>query len=62
MIEENRNTQNRNIKQILGHMTDSAVNNHHKIFRLQYTDNLAFPDYRQDNDTWIGIQNFENEN
>jgi hypothetical protein len=62
MITENRNKQNRTIRQILGHLTDSAVNNHHRIVRLQYTDNLVFPDYRQDNDRWIKIQDFQNEN
>ncbi len=61
-ISENRNKQNRTIKQILGHLTDSAVNNHHRIVRLQYTENLIFPDYRQDNDRWIKIQDFQNEN
>lgn len=62
MISENRNNQNRTIRQILGHLTDSAANNHHRIVRLQYTDNLVFPDYRQDNDRWIKIQDFQNEN
>jgi hypothetical protein len=61
MITDNRNKQNRTIKQILGHLTDSAVNNHHRIVRLQYTEKLVFPDYRQDNDTWIKIQNFQQE-
>lgn len=58
---ERFNSQNRNIKQILGHMIDSASNNHQRIVRLQYTEKLDFPDYRQDNDTWINIQNFEQE-
>ncbi len=55
-----RNTQNRNIKQILGHLIDSSVNNHHRIVRLQYLKRLTFPDYQADNDTWIQIQNYEN--
>lgn len=55
-----RNRQNRNIKQILGHLIDSSVNNHHRIVRMQYVKRLFFPDYQPDNDTWIGIQNYEN--
>jgi hypothetical protein len=54
-----RNCQQRNIKQIIGHMIDSAVNNHHRIVRLQYQKRLSFPDYQPDNDTWIAIQNYE---
>jgi hypothetical protein len=55
-----RNRQNRNIKQIVGHLIDSSVNNHHRIVRLQYLKRLCFPDYQPDNDTWIEIQNYEN--
>lgn len=58
---ERRNSQNRTIKQILGHMIDSASNNHQRIVRLQYTKTLEFPDYRQDNDLWIAIQNHQQE-
>lgn len=61
VISDRRNNQNRTIRQILGHLVDSAVNNHHRIVRLQYTDNLEFPDYRQDNDRWISIQNYQEE-
>lgn len=60
-LSNNRNRQNRTIKQILGHLVDSAVNNHHRIVRLQYNTDLEFPDYRQDNDIWIRIQNYQNE-
>lgn len=58
---ERRNLQNRTIKEILGHMVDSASNNHQRIIRLQYNETLEFPDYRQDNDTWIKIQSFQQE-
>ena len=41
-----RNKQNRTIKQILGHLIDSASNNHQRMVRLQYSkDLLFFPDY-----------------
>lgn len=56
-----RNKQNRTIKQILGHLIDSASNNHQRMIRLQYCkDLLFFPDYRQDNDLWIALQDYQN--
>lgn len=61
VLYERRNSQNRTIKEILGHLIDSAVNNHHRIVRLQYKSNLTFPDYRQNNDRWIKIQNYQEE-
>jgi hypothetical protein len=58
-ISENRNKQNRTIRQILGHLVDSASNNHQRIVRLQYNQELAFPDYQQDNDLWIALQDYQ---
>jgi len=29
------------------------------MVRLQYNKDLVFPDYRQDNDLWIAIQNYQ---
>jgi len=58
-ISSRRNTQNRTIKQLLGHLVDSASNNHQRIVRLQYNENLTFPDYTQDNDLWIAIQDYQ---
>ncbi|WP_075557716.1 DinB family protein [Parabacteroides timonensis] len=56
-----RNKQNRTIKQILGHLIDSASNNHQRMIRLQYCEYLLFfPDYRQDNDRWIALQDYQN--
>jgi hypothetical protein len=60
-ISQKRNNQNRTIKQILGHLIDSASNNHQRMIRLQYNSDLIFPDYRQDNDLWIALQDFQNE-
>ena len=37
-IPQKLNSQNRNIKQILGHIIDSASNNTHRIVHLQYSD------------------------
>ena len=60
-----RNSQNRNIKQIVGHMVDSASNNTHRIVHLQYQPSpLIFPDYANfgNNDRWIAIQHYQSEN
>jgi hypothetical protein len=64
VITARKNTQNRNIKQILGHLIDSASNNTHRIIHLQYQENpLVFPNYASDgnNDRWIAIQDYQNE-
>jgi hypothetical protein len=60
-----RNSQNRTIKQIVGHMIDSATNNTHRIVHLQYQPSpLIYPDYANlgNNDRWISIQNYQTEN
>ena len=65
IITNRRNSQSRTIKQIIGHMIDSASNNTHRIIHLQYQDSpLIFPDYANlgNNDRWIAIQNYQNEN
>ena len=59
-ITKKRNKQNRTIKQILDHLVDSAANNHQRVVRLQYNDKLDFPDYQQDNDLWIVLQDYQN--
>jgi hypothetical protein len=59
-----RNRQNRNIKQILGHLIDSVSNNTHRVIHLQNLPSpLVFPNYASfgNNDRWIAIQNYENE-
>jgi hypothetical protein len=64
VITERRNSQNRTIKQIVGHMVDSASNNTHRIVHLQYQQSpLVFPDYANlgNNDRWIAIQNYQDE-
>ena len=65
IISNRRNSQNRTIKQIMGHMIDSASNNTHRIIHLQYQPSpLIFPDYANlgNNDRWIAIQNYQDEN
>ena len=63
-ITERKNGQNRSIKQILGHMTDSASNNTHRLVHLQYQPSpLQFPNYAShgNNDRWIAIQDYQHE-
>ncbi len=46
LITQRRNSQNRTIKQIVGHMVDSASNNTHRVVHLQYRESpLEFPNY-----------------
>lgn len=64
IITQRRNSQNRNIKQILGHTIDSATNNIHRIVHLQYRElPLDYPNYATfgNNDRWIAIQDYEHE-
>jgi hypothetical protein len=62
LVSTRRNMQQRNIKQIVGHMIDSASNNRHRFVHLQYQDSpLTYPNYATHgkNDRWIAIQNYE---
>lgn len=64
VLDSRRNSQNRTIKQIVGHMVDSASNNTHRMVHLQYQESpLTFPDYANfgNNDRWIAIQNYQTE-
>ncbi|MBN1789941.1 MAG: DinB family protein [Bacteroidales bacterium] len=64
VITNRRNSQNRTIKQILGHLVDSASNNTHRMVHLQYRESpLHFPNYAShgNNDRWIAIQNYQQE-
>jgi hypothetical protein len=64
IITNRRNSQNRTIKQIIGHLIDSNSNNTHRVIHLQYQSNpLIFPNYATfgNNDRWIAIQDYQNE-
>jgi hypothetical protein len=59
-----KNSQNRTIRQILGHTIDSTTNNTHRIVHLHYQPSpLIFPNYATfgNNDRWIEIQDYQNE-
>ena len=47
------------VKEVIGHLVDSASNNHQRFVRLQVDDNLFFPDYSQNNDAWVSIQGYQ---
>lgn len=64
IISQRKNSQNRTIRQIVGHLIDSASNNTHRIVHLQYQKSpLTFPNYAtsSNNDRWIAIQDYQNE-
>ncbi len=63
-IADRRNSQDRSIRQIIGHMVDSATNNTHRVVHLQYRESpVEFPNYATygNNDRWIAIQNYQEE-
>jgi hypothetical protein len=64
VITQRRNNQNRTIKQIVGHIIDSASNNTHRMVHLQYQSSpFEFPNYATfgNNDRWIAIQDYQGE-
>jgi len=47
------------VKEILGHLIDSAANNHQRFVRAQFTDDLVFPGYEQER--WVSAQKYADE-
>jgi hypothetical protein len=45
--------------EILGHLIDSAANNHQRFVRAQFTDDLVFPGYEQEG--WVSSQRYVDE-
>jgi hypothetical protein len=43
-------------KEILGHLIDSAANNHQRFIRLQLTPELKFPGYQQNE--WVALNQY----
>jgi len=50
------------IKEIIGHLIDSASNNQQRFVRLQLVKRLTFPDYGPDNIHWVRIQCYQQRN
>jgi hypothetical protein len=44
-------------KEILGHLIDSAANNHQRFVRAQLSKELSFPGYEQE--SWIRVQHYQ---
>jgi len=47
-------------KEILGHLIDSAANNHQRFVRAQFNSDLVFPGYEQDK--WVSVQRYKDAN
>lgn len=47
-------------KEIIGHLIDSASNNHGRFVRAQLTDDLFFPGY--DQEAWVRVQQYASAN
>ncbi len=47
-------------KEILGHLIDSASNNHQRFVRAQFSNDLIFPGYNQDE--WVRVQCYQEVN
>ena len=45
--------------EVIGHLIDSAANNHQRFVRAQFTDDLEFSGYEQDN--WVNSQKYRDE-
>jgi hypothetical protein len=45
------------IKEIVGHLVDSASNNHQRFVRARFQDDLVFPGYEQDE--WVAAQQYQ---
>jgi hypothetical protein len=43
-------------KEILGHLIDSAANNHQRFVRAQLSERLVWPGYEQDG--WVAVQRY----
>lgn len=46
-------------KEIVGHLIDSASNNHQRFVRAQFTDEMVFPGYEQEE--WVRVQRYQDE-
>jgi len=62
LISEGQSEQSRaevhwSSKQIIGHLIDSAANNHARFVLAQLKDDLLFPGYEQDG--WVRVQQYQ---
>ena len=45
-------------KEILGHLIDSAANNHQRFVRAQFSNPFSWPGYEQD--SWVSVHRYRN--
>jgi hypothetical protein len=43
-------------REVIGHLIDSAANNHQRFVRAQFQENLVFPGYAQED--WVRVQGY----
>jgi hypothetical protein len=55
--EQPRAEEHWSAKQIMGHLIDSAANNHARFVLAQLKDDLVFPGYEQDG--WVQVQHYQ---
>ncbi|HEX8144221.1 MAG TPA: DinB family protein [Pyrinomonadaceae bacterium] len=55
--EERRAPDKWSPKEVLGHLVDSAANNHQRFVRAQFQDHLVFPGYAQEE--WVAVQHYQ---
>ncbi len=48
------------VQQVIGHLVDSAANNHQRFVRAQFVDSLTLPGYEQNN--WVACQRYNDGN
>lgn len=48
------------IQEVLGHLIDSAANNHQRFIRAQFVEQLTFPKYEQND--WVSSQQYNTAN
>jgi len=46
-------------RQVIGHLIDSACNNHQRFVRMQFANDKFFPRYQQDD--WVNVQHYQDE-
>ncbi len=44
-------------REVIGHLIDSAFNNHQRFVRAQFQNDLVFPGYEQD--AWVTVQRYQ---
>jgi hypothetical protein len=60
MVEIKPTPSNWSPKEELGHLLDSAANNHQRIVRAQFEDNPAMPGYEQNR--WVAVHAYQRRN